>query len=259
MKDLNDLTALADMASRPTGRRGTLVAVLLVVPVLLVLGLSWWFTRPGAPDRDQPITTPTLTRVAVPDYLTSSVPAERAFSAATAPALTPWSPIPPGGVLAPRLPPAAAVIDARSITVTDPPAGEPSVAELSTPEAAAAAWLARWCPFSTTEQFGTAENRARSAMTADGWAEFDPTVQERARSSWQRSVAAGESGRCSGPVVFVSREAPRTETHAVVIAAAYRVIEGASAAAYVERLDQTRVVVRGPDGLWRVDVATIGG
>ncbi|MBV9163269.1 MAG: hypothetical protein JO281_17315 [Pseudonocardiales bacterium] len=87
----------------------------------------------------------------------------------------------------------------------DPPAGEATAGELSSPEGAVAAWLARWCPYSSTEAFGAAEQRARSAMTAAGWAEFDPAQHERARQSWQTIVAERQTARCSAPRALVSR------------------------------------------------------
>lgn len=122
-----------------------------------------------------------------------------------------------------------------------------------------AAWMARWCPFSYTDQLGAAEGRARAVMTADGWAQFDPVARDRARDSWAKTVAAKEAGRCSAPAVTISPEAPRSGNSAIVIGVADRVISGARTAPYVEHVGGTRVVLRGSDGRWRVDTATQGG
>ncbi|GLZ28143.1 hypothetical protein Lesp02_03330 [Lentzea sp. NBRC 105346] len=140
-----------------------------------------------------------------------------------------------------------------------PPAGEPSPEELSTPESAARAWLARWCAFDHTEPFAAAEQRARPAMTDLGWRNFDPAGDERARHSWERTVAAKESGRCSAPQAQVPSGAPASDNRRIVLVWADRVVTGTAGSPYVERIMQTRHVHRGADGRWRVDIATVGG
>jgi hypothetical protein len=72
-------------------------------------------------------------------------------------------------------------------------------------------------------------------------------------------VAERQSARCSAPRVLVSPEAPRSETSVIVIGQIQRVITAGSGARWVDTLTSTRVVLRGPDGLWRVDSATTGG
>jgi len=121
------------------------------------------------------------------------------------------------------------------------------------------AWLRRWCAFTWTDAPGTAERRALPAMTAAAWTLFDPARSERALASWQRTVAAQESGRCSAPRAIVSPEAPRSPRSAIVLVTADRVVTGMNGAAYVEQVRETRIVLREDDTLWRVDTATEGG
>lgn len=159
-------------------------------------------------------------------------------------------------------------MDAGSLRVVDPPVGEPTPVELGTPEGAMRAWLARLCPFDHVDPFGAAEQRARAAMTDAGWATLNPVDgdaggDERARLSWEKTVAAGESGRCAEPTAQISLEAPRTATSAIVIGAVTRVVTSPDSdpdqAPYVEQLSQVRLVRRGADGLWRVDLPAEGG
>jgi len=179
--------------------------------------------------------------------------------ASAAPGLSPLDPIPDGGV-APQTPATPArPRDPAAVPLADPPPGPPGPGELASPEAAMTAWLARWCTFTSAEAFGAAEGRAHPAMTAAGWAEFDPRSHPKTRASWDKTVAAAESGRCSTPVSLVSPEAPREPDRAIVAVSADRVITPAGAASYVETVADTRVVLRGGDGLWRVDVASAGG
>lgn len=186
-------------------------------------------------------------------------------------------PIPPGGVT-PVTPGPDTTVDPNSVQVVPAPTGAPTRTELSTPEAAMRAWLARLCPFTHTDPFGTAEQRARPAMTDNGWSTLNPlngdnnkdgngdAADQRARASWDKTVTARESGRCAEPVAQISAEAPRTPTSVIVIGGATRVITStgntggtAGASPYVEQLSAVRVVRRGTDGLWRVDLPTEGG
>jgi hypothetical protein len=135
------------------------------------------------------------------------------------------------------------------------------------------AWLSRWCPFDYTDPFGTAERRAQPAMTDAGWATLNPDndtpAADRLRASWEQTVAARESGRCAHPDAATSPQAPHSDTSAIVIGTVTRVITTDSAGdtaggsdgpgAYVEQVSEVRIVRRGPDGLWRVDLATSGG
>lgn len=150
-------------------------------------------------------------------------------------------------------------VDTGAIEPVDPPRGTPTRAELGTPESAMAAWLARWCPFTYTEPFTAAEERARPAMTGAGWRSFDPRRGTGARASWNRTVTAHESGQCTRPVARVSPEAPRTDTMAIVIGTVNRVITAPGEPAYVEQVNELRIVRRDDTGQWRVDLPTEGG
>ncbi|MFC4859191.1 hypothetical protein [Actinophytocola glycyrrhizae] len=182
-------------------------------------------------------------------------------------------PIPPGGVT-PLTPGPDTTVDPNSVQVVPIPTGPPTRTDLATPEAAMRAWLARLCPFTYTDPFGTAEQRARPAMTDNGWSTLNPlnggsnedVADQRARVSWDKTVAARESGRCTQPVAQISAEAPRTTISVIVIGGATRVItstgrtrESTAASPYVEQLSEVRVVRRGTDGLWRIDLPTEGG
>jgi hypothetical protein len=137
---------------------------------------------------------------------------------------------------------------------------------MGSPDGVMRAWLSRVCPFDFTDAFGTAERRAKPAMTDAGWATINPDNDtpraERAHASWDTTVVARESGRCAEPAATISPEAPRSDASAVVIGATTRVITaraGDGQAPYVEQLSEVRIVRRGTDGLWRVDLATAGG
>ncbi|EWM19742.1 hypothetical protein KUTG_10046 [Kutzneria sp. 744] len=167
-------------------------------------------------------------------------------------------PIPSSGV-APIIPPTGTEVDPRTVAVVDAPAGPPTSAELASPEGAAAAWLARWCPFTWTEQLAVAEARARAAMTANGWGTFDPGGNAAARASWAKTVAAHETGRCSAASAVVNADAPRSATAAVVMVSATRVVTGSDGPPYTEPVTAQRVVLRGADGAWHVDLPSVGG
>jgi hypothetical protein len=239
---------------RPVPRRTNAVVIACLVGVVLgVVLLSVWFSG-RTPVRQPPsaVSGAAVASSSAPPSVVPPAPVPGGVS------LPPLPPIPPGGV-APITPPASTPVNPASVQVVDPPMGEATPGELGSPEGAVAAWLARWCPYSHTEAFGAAEQRARSAMTASGWVEFDPERNERARQSWNTVVTEAQSARCSAPRVLVSPEAPRSETSAIVIGQIQRVITAGSGARWVDTLTTTRVVLRGADGRWRVDAATTGG
>ncbi|ALG06371.1 hypothetical protein [Kibdelosporangium phytohabitans] len=134
-----------------------------------------------------------------------------------------------------------------------------SAHELSTPESAAQAWLARWCPFDYRAPFGESEQRAQTAMVPDAWTAWNAEINDRSRRSWDATVAARESARCTSPTAVISPEAPRTPHAVIVIVAATRVVSSTGATAYAETVTATRVVLRGADNLWRIGEATEGG
>lgn len=168
-------------------------------------------------------------------------------------------PAPPSGVPPVRTPPATAESGQwpTAVEPVPPPAPSPTADELASPPAAMVAWLSRWCPFDHTEPFGTPEQRARPAMTAAGWAEFDPD-HDSARRAWEHTVAAKETGRCGAVTAAVLTYADGDGV-AVVTGSAFRMVTSPDRPSYVEQLIQTRVVLRGTDGLWRIDIATVGG
>lgn len=119
--------------------------------------------------------------------------------------------------------------------------------------------MARWCSFAVTDSYGENRVRARTAMTDAGWQQFDPAADSGGRDSWEKEQSAQESARCDAPQAEIDPEAPATDTGVIVLVHAHRVITGANEPAYVVAVTQTRVVLRGPDRLWRVDVTSGGG
>ncbi|WP_157368107.1 hypothetical protein [Alloactinosynnema sp. L-07] len=140
-----------------------------------------------------------------------------------------------------------------------PPTGDATTDELAEPDTAAIAWLSRTCPFDYREPFGAAEARGRSAMTDTQWIIENPTQYDTARRSWQRTIAAAETGACSAPTASVAPEAPRTPDAAIVHITTHRVVTPAGANAYVEHIADTRLILRDPHGAWRVAQRAPGG
>lgn len=237
---------------RPVGsHRNVAVIAGLALVVLVIVVVGAWMSSRAAPALPTPAASAGTAAQSPPPPSTTSTSPTPATRVSALP------PIPSSGV-APIIPPTGTGVDPRTVAVVDPPAGPPTNTELASPEAAAVAWLARWCPFAWTEVFGAAETRARAAMTANGWSVFDPARNARARASWAQTVAARETGRCSAPSAVVNADAPRTGTAAVVMVSATRVVAGTDGA-YVEPVFEQRVVLRGADGVWRVDLPSVGG
>lgn len=261
--------AVRQSVDRRTQRR--VVLGLTAVVAAVALAALWW-----SPPEPHPVNPSLAASQTPPEPGSSTLSTSTAVvttGGADAGSLPARPPIPPGGVT-PVTPGPDTTVDPDSVRVVAVPTGAPTRAELATPEAAMRAWLARLCPFTHTEPFGTAEQRARPAMTDNGWSTLNPLdgdsggdgVDQRVRVSWDKTVAARESGRCAQPIAQISAEAPRTPTSVIVIGAATRVITStnhtsgtAGASPYVEQLSVVRVVRRGTDGLWRVDHPTEGG
>lgn len=245
--------------SRPIDRRtNRLVIAALTALAAGVLAAAVWFGGPGA----HPSTPAARPGPPAPAGTGTPAPSSTPPASATAsgtPAVPAQPPIPSGGVtpITPR--PHTPAVTPNSVVVVEPPAGDPSAAELATPEAAVRAWLGRLCPFDYRQPLGAAEQRARPAMTDTGWRSVDPTQNPATRASWDRTVAARESGRCAAPIALVSPEAPRSPTAAIAIGAVTRVVTPENGQSYVEQLSEVRIVRRGADGLWRVDLPTEGG
>jgi hypothetical protein len=240
-------------AWRPVGpRRNVVVIAGLALVVFAIVVVGAWMSSHAAPALPTPAASAGTT-------VQSSAPSTTGSSSPTsATRVSALPPIPSSGV-APIIPPTGTGVDPRTVAVVDPPAGPPTNTELASPEVAAAAWLARWCPFAWTEEFGAAEARARAAMTANGWGTFDPAGNTAARASWAKTVAAHETGRCSAATAVVNADAPRTDTAAVVIVSATRVVTGSDESPYTEQVTAQRVVLRGTDGAWHVDLPSAGG
>lgn len=172
-------------------------------------------------------------------------------------------PIPATGVPPIPAPPPTELVT-RPVHVMERPVQPPTEADLMSPTAAAAAWFTRWCPFDHTTTTSDRARLIRPGMTDAGWASDAPGSDTARQESWRRSVAAGESGRCSDPsldqLATVGAGAGASGAGAVIVQlTAPRVITRAEHTPYVELVEQTRVVVRGGDGLWRVDVPVEGG
>jgi hypothetical protein len=275
-----DPTASELRDRQPVDRRTRLVVILgLLAVVAMVMIATVWSGHTDDHDHDlrdaaavtaspPPAPGSTLDTIADSASWSQSLGSTPSAGSSSLPAL---APIPPGGAVA-VTPDGGPAIDARSVRVVAPPAGAPTGHEIESPQTAMGAWLSRLCPFSPEDQFGAAEQRARAAMTASGWASLDPfdgdQQDRRARASWDQTVAAGESGRCAVPTTQLSPEAPRSATWAIVIGSANRIVSTRRAAnrssalgeePYVEQVSAVRVVRRGADGLWRVDVQAEGG
>lgn len=237
---------------RPVDRRSNLrVIASLSAVVVAVAGAMWLFTgndpRPAGNTPPVPPVAPSTSAPAPGP----AVPPEQGD------ALGPVAPIPPGGV-APIMPPTPKPrIDPASVPLVPVPEGPPSAWDLSAPEAASAAWFARWCPYDYREPFGQAQQRARPAMTALGWDGVQ--LDDRARMSWDKVVAAREIARCSAPSATVVPEAPRSATNAIVRIEGTRVVTPEGGQPYASQVTETRIVKLDADGQWRVDTATRGG
>lgn len=239
---------------RPVERRANAAVIASLSGVVLgVFALSVWFSGRAPAPHPQPAATGAAVASSAPVPPSTAPPTPGA--GVSLPGLPP---IPPGGV-APIRPPTSTTVNPASVRLADRPTGEATAAELSSPEGAVGAWLARWCPYSSTEAFGAAEQRARSAMTAAGWAAFDPAGNDRAQRSWRTIVTERQTARCSAPTALISPEAPRSAVSAIVIGQIQRVVTAGDGARWVDTLTGTRIVLRGADGLWRVDTATTGG
>lgn len=261
-RDRAAIPAVRRPVDRRTQRR--VVLGLTAVVAAVILAALWWSPPDPRPNQPPPAANSSPSERSNTISTTTVTPND-----AEAGSLPARPPIPPGGVT-PVTPDPDTAVDAGSVQVVAPPTGPPTRTDLATPEAAMRAWLARLCPFTHTDPFGTAEQRARPAMTDNGWSTLNPLdgdqADQRVRASWDRTVAARESGRCAHPIAQISLEAPRTPTSVIVIGAATRVVtstshtgETAAQLPYVEQLAVVRVVRRGTDGLWRVDLPTEGG
>lgn len=249
----------APSRARPVDPRTNRI-VIAALAGLAVAGVAAavWLGGDANPDPSTSAVPPATASTTI-SALDSIVPSPNSATAGGTVAVVPQSPIPASGVapITPRPHPTNVAPDA--VVVVDPPAGDPTPAELATPEGAVRAWLSRLCPFDYHQPFGTGEQRARAAMTETGWRSTDPAQNPALRSSWEHTVAARESTRCAEPTALISPEAPRSASAVIVIGDVTRVITPDGGASYVEQLAEVRIVRLGADGLWRVDLNTDGG
>jgi hypothetical protein len=151
--------------------------------------------------------------------------------------------------------------DPTELGITGVTAASPGLGvDLSTPEAAAVSWLAAWCPADATRDPNAVAAGIRAAMTADGWAEFAATPGQL-----MLDAAPGTTASCDTPTASIVARPPGSDNTVVVLVSATRTItdpdpdaENAGAAERF-RIERLQYVVRGDDGVWRVDVAAVGG
>jgi hypothetical protein len=246
---------------RPVSRRARAGVILALAGMVVTIAVAGWtLSSPASRSTSSPTSLPA---VSPPPADTGSSATELAETTAVSGATLPARPPIPSGGVEPTSPHPAGAVDPGAVRVVEPPRGDPTPAELATPEGAMRAWLARWCPFDHGEQFGAAQRRARPAMTDAGWSILNPydgdARDAQARASWDKTQAAGESGRCSEPTALVSPAAPRAPDSAIVIGALTRLVTAPGQPAYTEPLSVVWRVRRGADGLWRLDLPTEGG
>ena len=143
--------------------------------------------------------------------------------------------------------------DASATAAQVAPAAAP---DLTSPEAAAASWLAAWCPIDPHRNPAAAAATIRAAMTDRGvgaihrhtgtctGVRHSRTDRDVRRAAWPGSCPAH---RAADRLVVVAVSATRT------------VIDAGHAGARRFRIERRQYVARGGDGLWRVDVAAVGG
>lgn len=228
------------------------VLVIAAVAVYLVGGRA----RPTAagPAAPSTISAPLAPVTQTPTPTTTAPPVPPAPSSSVQPAQKQ----PPPLRQRPQLHPQPPGTDPATVTAVPAPLGPPTVAELATPVQAAAAWAARWCPFSYTEPLGAAESRSRLTMTPAGWASFDPRTDPVAAGEWAGVTAAGLAGTCSAPTVVISPEAPRSSTAVYVTVTLDRVVTSTKGPTTVETVTAGRLVVL-TAGSWLVDTPATGG
>jgi|GEM_PF-6179637 len=127
--------------------------------------------------------------------------------------------------------------------------------DLTSPEAAAASWLAAWCPIHPHRNPAAVAEAIRAAMTDAGWAQFTATPEHALASG-----IPGLTASCDAPRARIVSRPPGTDRLVVVAVSATRTVTDAEhTGARRFRIERRRDVVRGGDGLWRVDVAAVGG
>jgi hypothetical protein len=228
--DLAELLTARRTSRTPRGPRSAhfaqprMVAAALTAVVLTISAAGWWMTRS---------TTPTV----------------------PAPTVIDTGPAAAGPALAGSNPDSGAAAPTTGSDVTSGlHAGDNW--SLASPEAAAGAWLASWCPIDPNSSPKQVQARTRAAMTAAGWAQFTA-----GSGSTVAGAIAGATATCDPPSARIVSHPPGTEVPAVVLVwATRRVFDPENPGAGRSfRIERRQYVVMGDDGLWRVDVAAVGG
>ena len=117
-------------------------------------------------------------------------------------------------------------------------------------------WMAAWCPIDPHRNPDALAAGIRAVMTTEGWAQFTATPGQTLADT-----APGVTASCDRPVARVVSRPPGSDTTVVVLVSATRTITGPDNAGATERfrIERRQYVVRGDDGLWRVDVPAVGG
>ncbi|MGS0684590.1 hypothetical protein ACVBEQ_05475 [Nakamurella sp. GG22] len=147
--------------------------------------------------------------------------------------------------------------DLTTSVITRPGAqgSEKPAVDLTSPETAAARWLAAWCPIYHRSPIEVAA-RVRSVMTDAGWAQFTATPGQTAPSHEPGAAASCDTPRAR----IVSRPPGSTNTVLVLVSATRTVTDTTKHTAIRRfRIERRQYVLLGVDGSWRVDVAAVGG
>ena len=171
-----------------------------------------------------------------------------------------WQPTPAGGV-PPITPATPATVGPATVPLVALVTGPVTAAEQGSPRAVVTSWLARTCPSSWRDPFGTDLLRGKGLETAAGWKLDNPALDTVGAALWRsEAVAHRQTRRCGNLVVTVSPDQPLTAHGGFVLFSADRVVTSAAGQLppTVEHLSGARRVVA-PGGKWLVDIAVLGG
>lgn len=171
-----------------------------------------------------------------------------------------WQPTPAGGV-PPITPPTPATLDPATVPLLAPVTGPVTAADQGSARAVVTSWLARTCPSSWRDPFGTDLLRGRALETAAAWKVDDPARDTVGAALWRsEAVAHQQTRRCGNLVVTVSPDQPLTAHGGFVLFSADRVVTSAFGhlPPAVEHISGARRVVA-TGGKWLVDIAVVGG
>ncbi len=148
------------------------------------------------------------------------------------------------------------ITDATGLEGASPaaPKNEPfATTDLMSPQAAAASWLGAWCPIDPNRNPEAAAAKIRAAMTDAGWAQFTATPEHALAEG-----IPGLTATCDAPQTRVVSRPPGADRLVVVAVSATRTVtEHEETRRFL--IERRQYVARGGNGLWRVDVAAVGG